>query len=105
MAAAEAASPATAPSKPYRMVAQVVDGLRPVQWVLVIMTPDGYAWVTAPGALNASIERRVPSGATLEWVPQDTIRGGEPLRSEHELDALRALCTERKIKFVHIPAG
>lgn len=105
-AAAAAAPPVgNAPPKTYRLVAQVMDGSEPSQWVLAIVTPEGYAWVTTPAALHACIGRRVPEGATLEWVPQDTVRGGEPLRSEREVDALRALCKERKIQFVRVPAG
>ena len=78
-----------APPKIYRLVASVVDGSDPVQWVLVIITPEGYAWVTTPEALHRSVEHRVPEGATLQWVPQDTARAGDPLRTEQELDALR----------------
>jgi len=97
--------PAADAAKVYRLVAPTVDGTQPPQRVLVIITPEGYAWVTTPEALHGSVERRVPGGATLQWVPQDTARDGDPLRTEQQLDALRKLCAARKIKFVHIPAG
>ena len=73
--------------------------------VPVSFPPVSFPWVTTPASLKSCIERRVPQGAKLEWVPQDTIRGGEPLQSEKELGDLRKVCAERKIDFVHIPAG
>jgi hypothetical protein len=98
-------SPATPPSKTYRMVAEPVEGVEPRQWVLVIVTPEQYAWVATPAAVRACVERRISGGSTLEWVPQDVQIGGEPLTEPQEVDALRKACEARNIKFVHVPAG
>ena len=100
-----ATSPATVPSKTYTMVAESIDGTRPRQWVLIIITPERYAWAATPAALHTCIERRIAEGSTLEWKPQDVRIGGEPLTKEQDLDALRNFCEAHKIKFVHIPAG
>ena len=100
-----ATSPATVPSKTYTMVAESIDGVEPRQWVLIIITPEQYAWVATPAALHTCIERRIAEGSTLEWKPQDVRMGGEPLTKEQDLDALRNFCEAHKIKFVHIPAG
>jgi hypothetical protein len=100
-----AKSPATAPSKTYTMVAEAIDGVKPRQWVLIIITPERYAWAATPEALHKCIERRIAEGSTLEWKPQDVLTGGEPLRNEQDVDALRKFCEAHKIKFVHIPAG
>jgi len=87
------------------MVAESVEGVEPRQWVLVIVTPERYAWVATPAALHACIERRIGEGSTLEWKPQDARIGGEPLTKQVDLDSLRKFCEAHKIKFVHIPAG
>jgi hypothetical protein len=99
------AAPTSAPSPIYRMVAVTVDGADPNQWILIIITPEGYAWATTPKALEHCVRRRIPKSATLQWVPQDALKGGEPLTSEADLTKLRRVCSDQGIKFVHIPAG
>ena len=46
-----------------------------------------------------------PKGSTLEYAPSCDVMGGEPLRTQKELDDLKAFCEQHKVKFVHIPSG
>ena len=98
-------TPATQPAATYRLTRQTVAGTAPMQWVFIIVTPEGYPWVGTAEKLRWMIEQAVPAGATLEWNVGCKRIGGEPLDTVQELDALKAFCTERNVKFEHIPAG
>ena len=98
-------APSTQPSSKYRMTRQGVAGLASLQWVFIIVTPEGYPWVATDAKLEWMIEQAVPANATLEWAPGCKRIGGEPLETVEEVEALKAFCLERNVKFVQIPGG
>lgn len=102
---APVAQRAAQPARNYRLLRQPVAGLHPTQWVFVIVTPEGYAWVATHEKLQWAIEHGVPAKATLEWSPGCLRQGGEPLETAEELDALVDFCKRRDVRFVHIPGG
>ena len=93
-----------APAK-YRLTRQGVAGLAAPRFVFVIVTPQGTPWVATAEKLHWMVEQAVPADATLEWDPGCKRIGGEQLETAEELDALKALCAERKVTFVILPAG
>lgn len=98
-------APPTQQARNYRLVRQAVAGMQPLQWVFVVVTPEGYVWVSTHEKLQWSVEQAVPAKATLEWAPGCKRMGGEPLESAQELEALAAFCKKRDVNFVHIPGG
>ena len=91
----------TRPAATYRLTRQTVAGLAPMQWVFIIVTPEGYPWVGTDEQLRPMIEKAVPANATLEWVSGCKRVGGEPLDTAEALDALKAFCAARNVNFVH----
>jgi hypothetical protein len=98
-------APSTRPSANYRLTRQTVAGLTPMQWAFIIVTPEGYPWVSTEDELRSTIEKAVPTQATLEWAPGCKRVGGEPLETVEELESLKAFCTVRGVKFVHSLGG
>ena len=99
------AQPVAQPARNYRLVRQAVAGLKPIQWVFVIVTPEGYVWVATHEKLRWAIEHGVPANATLEWSPGCLREGSEPLETVEEIEALAKFCKTRDVRFVHIPGG
>lgn len=102
---ADGAATTTKPAEKYVLTLHLVYGVEPRQWVFVLKTPAGGIGITSSDRLKPYIELMVPQGATLEWMPSCKVIGGEPLRTQEELDALADFCAKRGIRFVHIPAG
>jgi hypothetical protein len=98
-------APSTRQSANCRLTRQTVAGLTPMQWVFIIVTPEGYPWVSTDDELRSTIEKAVPAEATLEWAPGCKRVGGEPLETAKELESLKAFCTGRGVKFVHSLSG
>ena len=72
-----------------------------MQWVFIVVTPEGYPWVATPDQLRPMIEKAVPASATLEWLSGCKRVGGEPLETAEELDGLKAFCAARGVAFTY----
>ncbi len=95
----------TKPAEKFVLTLHSVYGVEPRQWVFLLKTPAGGIGITSSDRLQPYIELMVPKNATLEWMPDSTLLGGEPMRTTEELDAFAEFCSKRGIKFVVIPAG
>jgi hypothetical protein len=96
---------ATRPARNYCLTRQAVAGVSPLQWVFVVVTPEGAALVTAESKLQWSIEQIVPAGSTLEWAPGCLRTDGQPLGTAEAEATLKSFCLDHKIEFKHIPSG
>jgi hypothetical protein len=89
----------------YELSASTVFGAPSKQWVLIVSSPGGSHMLVTPEKLLDLLTIVVPRGSTVRWAPSDVVIGGEPLRSEASLGALKAWCVEHGVTFVHVFAG
>jgi hypothetical protein len=107
-AAQTTAAASTAPAKQpavYELSEATVYGMPARQWILIVSPPTGGHSVVTPDKLLDLLSIVVPPGSTLRWAPSDVVIGGEPLRSEAALEALKAWCAAHDITLVRVPGG